>query len=140
MNTSGKNVRQLESYIAGEWVRGTGKAVSLLDAATGEEVAQIDASGIDLSVALNYGRETGGPALRKTSFHERALMLKALGQTLMEAKEEFYALSTATGATRADSWIDIEGGIGTLASYASKGRRELPNRSEEHTSELQSPA
>lgn len=127
MNAPVKTVRQLESYIAGDWVRGAGKAVPLLDAATGAEVALIDASGLDMKRALNHGREAGGPALRKMSFHERALMLKALGQALMEAKEEFYALSTATGATRTDSWIDIEGGIGTLLSYASKGRRELPN-------------
>lgn len=127
MNAPVKTVRQLESYIAGDWVRGAGKAVPLLDAATGAEVALIDASGLDMKRALNHGREEGGPALRKLSFHERALMLKALGQALMEAKEEFYALSTATGATRTDSWIDIEGGIGTLLSYASKGRRELPN-------------
>lgn len=127
MNAPVKTVRQLESYIAGDWVRGAGKAVPLLDAATGAEVALIDASGLDMKRALNHGREEGGPALRKLSFHERALMLKALGQALMEAKEEFYALSTATGATRTDSWIDIEGGVGTLLSYASKGRRELPN-------------
>jgi oxepin-CoA hydrolase / 3-oxo-5,6-dehydrosuberyl-CoA semialdehyde dehydrogenase len=127
MNAPVKNVRRLESYIAGEWVRGTGEAVPLRDAATGEEVALIDASGIDLRSALSHGREVGGPALRKTSFHERALMLKALGQALMAVKEEFYTLSTATGATRTDSWIDIEGGIGTLLSYSSKGRRELPN-------------
>ena len=127
MNAPVNTIRQLESYIAGQWVRGAGKAVPLLDAATGEPVALIDASGIDLKSALSFGRETGNPALRKMSFHERALMLKALGQALMEAKEEFYALSTATGATRTDSWIDIEGGIGTLLSYASKGRRELPN-------------
>ena len=127
MNAPVKTVRQLESFIAGDWVRGAGKAVPLLDAATGAEVALIDASGLDMKRALNHGREEGGPALRKLSFHERALMLKALGQALMEAKEEFYALSTATGATRTDSWIDIEGGIGTLLSYASKGGRELPN-------------
>ncbi|AZO80689.1 MULTISPECIES: phenylacetic acid degradation bifunctional protein PaaZ [unclassified Bosea (in: a-proteobacteria)] len=127
MNAPVKTVRQLESFIAGDWVRGAGKAVPLLDAATGAEVALIDASGLDMKRALEHGREAGGPALRKMSFHERALMLKALGQALMEAKEEFYALSTATGATRTDSWIDIEGGAGTLLSYASKGRRELPN-------------
>lgn len=127
MNAPVKTIRQLESFIAGDWVRGAGKAVPLLDAATGAEVALIDASGLDMKRALEHGREEGGPALRKLSFHERALMLKALGQALMEAKEEFYALSTATGATRTDSWIDIEGGVGTLLSYASKGRRELPN-------------
>jgi oxepin-CoA hydrolase/3-oxo-5,6-dehydrosuberyl-CoA semialdehyde dehydrogenase len=127
MNAPLTKIRQLESYIAGEWVRGAGKAVPLLDASTGDAVAQIDASGLDMKAALRFGRENGAPVLRKMSFHERALMLKALGQALMEAKEEFYALSTATGATRTDSWIDIEGGIGTLLSYASKGRRELPN-------------
>jgi oxepin-CoA hydrolase/3-oxo-5,6-dehydrosuberyl-CoA semialdehyde dehydrogenase len=127
MNAPLRNVRQLESYIGGRWVRGAGQAVPLLDASTGQPVALIDASGIDFAESLAHGRSKGGPALRKMSFHERALMLKALGQKLMEGKDEFYALSTATGATRTDSWIDIEGGIGTLLSYASKGRRELPN-------------
>jgi oxepin-CoA hydrolase/3-oxo-5,6-dehydrosuberyl-CoA semialdehyde dehydrogenase len=103
------------------------RACPLLDAATGDPVAFIDSSGIDFKAILAHGRDKGGPALRRMSFHERAAMLKALGQALMEKKEEFYALSTATGATRADSWVDIEGGIGTLLSYASKGRRELPN-------------
>ena len=73
MNAPVKTVRQLESFIAGDWVRGAGKAVPLLDAATGAEVALIDASGLDMKRALNHGREEGGPALRKLSFHERAL-------------------------------------------------------------------
>src|ERR1700742_1705033 len=102
MNAPVQNIRRLESYIGGEWVRGAGKGLPLRDAATGEEVALIDAGGIDLKLALSHGREIGGPALRKMSFHERALALKALGQALMTAKEEFYALSTATGATRTD--------------------------------------
>jgi oxepin-CoA hydrolase / 3-oxo-5,6-dehydrosuberyl-CoA semialdehyde dehydrogenase len=119
--------RQLESYVVGRWVRGAGKAATLLNAATGAPVAQIDSSGIDFATALAYGRETVGPKLRKLSFHERAAMLKALGQKLMALKEEFYAESLATGTTRADGWIDIEGGIGTLLAYASKARRELPN-------------
>ena len=119
--------RDLESYLAGRWVRGAGKGATLLNAATGAPVARIDSSGVDFAAALAYGRETVGPKLRRLSFHERAAMLKALGQKLMELKEEFYALSLATGATRADGWIDIEGGIGTLLSYASKARRELPN-------------
>ena len=84
-------------------------------------------SGIDFAAALAWGRDAVGPKLRKLSFHERAAMLKALGQFLMANKEEFYAESLATGATRADGWIDIEGGAGTLLSYASKARRELPN-------------
>ena len=102
--------RQLESYVAGGWVRGTGKGATLLNAATGAPVARIDSSGVDFAAALAYGRETVGPKLRKLSFHERAAMLKALGQKLMALKEEFYALSLATGATRTDGWIDIEGG------------------------------
>jgi oxepin-CoA hydrolase/3-oxo-5,6-dehydrosuberyl-CoA semialdehyde dehydrogenase len=119
--------RILESYVAGRWTRGAKSGQTLLDASTGAPVAMIDASGIDMVAALEHGRRKGGVSLRKMSFHERAAMLKALGQYLMERKETFYALSTATGATRADSWIDIEGGVGTLLSYASKGRRELPN-------------
>ena len=119
--------RPLESYVAGRWVRGAGRGQTLLNAATGAPVAQIDSSGIDFAAALAYGRDVVGPKLRKLSFHERAAMLKALGQYLMALKEEFYAESLATGATRADGWIDIEGGIGTLLSYASKARRELPN-------------
>jgi oxepin-CoA hydrolase / 3-oxo-5,6-dehydrosuberyl-CoA semialdehyde dehydrogenase len=120
-------VRVLESYVGGQWVRGAKAGVPLLDAATGDTVALIDASGIDARSVLAHGRTRGGAALRRMSFHERAAMLKALGQHLMERKELFYALSTATGATRVDSWIDIEGGIGTMLTYASRGRRELPN-------------
>ena len=119
--------RTLESYVAGQWVRGTGKGQTLLNAATGSPVARIDSSGIDFAAALAWGRDEVSPRLRKLSFHERAAMLKALGQKLMELKEEFYAESLATGATRTDGWIDIEGGAGTLLSYASKSRRELPN-------------
>ncbi|WP_299130177.1 phenylacetic acid degradation bifunctional protein PaaZ [uncultured Amaricoccus sp.] len=118
--------RTLESYLGGQWVKGQGKGQTLLDASTGAPVARIDSTGADFAGALDHGREAGRK-LRKLSFHERALMLKALGQFLMANKEEFYAESFATGATRADSWIDIEGGAGTLLSYASKARRELPN-------------
>lgn len=127
MNIMANQPRRLESYVGGTWVAGAKEGVPLLDASTGAPVAFIDSSGIDFKQTLAYGRDKGGPALRSMSFHERAAMLKALGQVLLERKEEFYALSTATGATRADSWVDIEGGIGTLLSYASKGRRELPN-------------
>ena len=127
MNVMANRPRRLESYIGGGWIAGAKEGVPLLDASTGAPVALIDSSGIDFKLALAYGRDKGGSALRRMSFHDRAAMLKALGQALLEMKEEFYALSTATGATRADSWVDIEGGIGTLLSYASKGRRELPN-------------
>ena len=121
--------RTLESYVGGEWVKGKGKGPgqTLLDAATGAPVARIDSSGVDFAGALAWGRDVVGPRLRELSFHDRAGMLKALGQFLMANKEEFYAENFATGATRADGWIDIEGGAGTVLSYASKVRRELPN-------------
>ena len=119
--------RTLESYVGGEWVKGNGPGQTLLDAATGAPVARIDSSGVDFAGALTWGRDVVGPKLRALSFHDRAAMLKALGQFLMANKEEFYAENFATGATRADGWIDIEGGAGTVLSYASKARRELPN-------------
>ena len=93
--------RTLESYIGGRWVKGEGKGQTLLNAATGAPVARIDSSGVDFAGALAWGRDVVGPKLRKLSFHDRAGMLKALGQKLMELKEEFYAESLATGATRA---------------------------------------
>ncbi|EJL51015.1 phenylacetic acid degradation protein paaN [Rhizobium sp. CF122] len=127
MNVLVNPPRRLQSYVYGRWVPGTKDGAELLDASTGVPVALIDSTGVDFAASLAYGRQKAGPALRRMSFHERAAMLKALGQALMDRKEEFYALSSATGATKADSWIDIDGGIGTLLSYASKGRRELPN-------------
>jgi oxepin-CoA hydrolase/3-oxo-5,6-dehydrosuberyl-CoA semialdehyde dehydrogenase len=120
-------VRVLESYLAGSWRQGKAEGKPLLDAATGAPVATIDASGLDLADALAWGRDTGGKALRKMTYHERALMLKTLAQALTEQKEIFYQESFATGATRKDSWIDIEGGIGTMFAYSSKARREMPN-------------
>ena len=117
---------RLKSYICGEWNAGARDGNELRDAATGEVVALIDASGLDMAAALEYGRRAGAK-LRGMSFHERALMLKALGQELMAQKDDFHALSLATGATPKDGWVDIEGGIGTMLGYASKARRELPN-------------
>ncbi len=117
---------RLKSYICGEWNAGARDGNELRDAATGEVVALIDASGLDMAAALEHGRRAGAK-LRGMSFHERALMLKALGQELMAQKDDFHALSLATGATPKDGWVDIEGGIGTMLGYASKARRELPN-------------
>jgi oxepin-CoA hydrolase/3-oxo-5,6-dehydrosuberyl-CoA semialdehyde dehydrogenase len=116
----------LQSYAAGKWFAGEGGDV-IHHAVTGEPVATVSSRGLDFGGMLDYGRRIGGPALRKLTFHERALRLKALAQYLMERKESYYEVSRATGATRNDSWIDIEGGIGTLFAYSSKGRRELPN-------------
>ncbi|MCX2722768.1 phenylacetic acid degradation bifunctional protein PaaZ [Roseibium salinum] len=125
--TAVPQMRVLESYLAGAWRVGKGDGQELLDASTGAPVARIDASDLDLAEALDHGRRIGGKALRKMSYHERALMLKALAQALMDKKELFYEESFATGATRKDSWIDIEGGIGTLFAMSSKARREMPN-------------
>ncbi len=118
---------RLQSYLAGDWHTGSGAATALCDASTGEVVAEAASGGLDFGGMLAYARATGGPALRAMTFHERAAMLRALGKRLFDFKDEFYALSFATGATRADSWIDIDGGIGTMLVFASKGRRELPN-------------
>jgi len=118
---------QLQSYIGGAWHSGRGALVAMRDATTGEIVAEASSAGIDFAAALRHARQLGGPALRALTFHERAALLKALAKRLTECKEEFYALSYRTGATRSDSWIDIDGGIGTLFAFAGKGGRELPN-------------
>ncbi|MEU7855981.1 phenylacetic acid degradation bifunctional protein PaaZ [Nonomuraea sp. NPDC049141] len=117
----------LESYAAGRWFRAADDGEPLLDAATGEEVARISSRGLDVAAMVRHARDTGGPALRSLTFHERAALLKALAKHLSERKEELYALSVRTGATSRDTMIDVDGGIGTLFSYASKGVRELPN-------------
>ena len=117
----------LESYAAGQWFRAPDEGSPLLDAATGEEVARISATGLDLGGMTSYARTVGGPAIRALTFHERAALLKALAKHLNEDKDELYALSLRTGATQRDGLVDIDGGIGTVFSYASKGTRELPN-------------
>jgi oxepin-CoA hydrolase / 3-oxo-5,6-dehydrosuberyl-CoA semialdehyde dehydrogenase len=117
----------LESYAAGSWYRATDEGTPLLDAATGEEVARVSSTGLDLAAMTDHARTVGGPALRALTFHERAALLKAMAKALGAHKEELYALSARTGATRRDSMVDIDGGIGTVFSYASKGTRELPN-------------
>lgn len=116
----------VQSYALGQWFAGEDGDV-VRNAVTGELVATVSSRGLDFGAMLEYGRKVGGPALRRLTFHERALKLKALAKYLLERKETYYETSKATGATRSDSWIDIEGGIGTLFTYSSKGRRELPN-------------
>lgn len=119
---------KLQSYAYGSWTEGMDEGQMLFDAANGEPIAAISSNGIDFKRMIEYGRKVGGPKLRKMTFHDRARMLKALAQHLMSKKDYFYQLSYKTGATKVDSWIDIEGGAGTLFTYASKGRRELPNQ------------
>src|ERR1700710_2115482 len=117
----------LHSYLGGSWVTTTDEGQPVHDAVTGDEVARISATGLDRAAALDYARAVGGPALRELTFHERAALLKQVGGMLREHREELYALSARTGATLFDSRFDIDGGIGVVLAYASKGRRELPN-------------
>ena len=117
----------LESYVEGHWYAAADDGTPLADAVTGEEVARISSAGLDVPAMLHYGRTVGGLALRELTFHQRAVILKELATKLGEGKGEFYALSNRTGATRRDNAFDIDGGLGTLFSYSSKGRRELPN-------------
>jgi oxepin-CoA hydrolase/3-oxo-5,6-dehydrosuberyl-CoA semialdehyde dehydrogenase len=117
---------QLENYIAGNWVKGTGKQAELFDASNGELVATTSSGGLDFAHMLHYARTVGGPPLRKMTFPERGRMLKALALYLMERKDTYYQVSYKTGATKADSWVDIEGGIGNLFANASL-RRTLGN-------------
>src|SRR6202045_3975877 len=118
---------QLQSFVAGKWWAGAGNGVALRDATTGEVIANATADGLDSGAMLAHAREVGGGNLRKLTFHERAALLKTLARFLSEIKEEFYTLSYRTGATKSDSWTDIDGGIGTMMVFASKGTRELPN-------------
>jgi oxepin-CoA hydrolase/3-oxo-5,6-dehydrosuberyl-CoA semialdehyde dehydrogenase len=117
----------LQNYAEGKWVAGAGGLAELRSAIDGEVVALTSSQGLDFAAMLKHAREEGGPALRALTFHQRALMLKALADALTAKKDALYELSYNTGATKADSWIDIDGGIGTFAVYQGKGRRELPN-------------
>ena len=117
----------LRSYVGGAWVAPAGDGRPVFDAVTGEEVARVSSAGIDMAAALDYGRSTGGPALRALTFHQRAALLKSLGSMLREHRDELYALSARAGLTLYDARFDVDGGIGVLLSYASRGRRELPN-------------
>ena len=115
---------KVQSYTEGTW-RKKGEETDLISAVSGEPVAQMVEADLDYKAACEYARNKAGPALRKMSIHERAFKIKFLAQHLMERKEDYYTLSTQTGATRADSWIDIEGGIGAMFVLSSKARREL---------------
>ena len=119
---------KLENYVIGRWIAGDGEGQPLYNAVNGDLITHASTKGIDFASLLEYGRKTGNPALRKMTFPERGRMLRALALYLKEPArlEKFYQISYLSGATRADSWIDLEGGIGNLFSYASL-RRKLPN-------------
>lgn len=119
-------IPKIKHYIAGQWMEGAGDGEVLHHAITGDPVATHTIEGIDFKDAYDHARNVGNPALRKMTFQERGLMLKALAFHLLDEKEKFYEVSKATGATRLDSWIDIEGGIGNVFSNASL-RRQFPD-------------
>ncbi|GAA4494283.1 phenylacetic acid degradation bifunctional protein PaaZ [Actinoallomurus oryzae] len=117
----------LASYVSGAWHVPPDEGAPLYDAVTGTEIARISSSGVDFRAALEYGRGVGGPVLREMTFHQRAALLKALASELRGHREELYDLSLRSGATLNDARFDVDGGIGVLFSYSSKGRRELPD-------------
>ncbi len=116
----------LQSHIAGRWLGAT-PAQTLRSAVNGQSVAATHAEAVDFGEAVHFARTVGLPGLLALDFQQRAARLKALAKFLVERKEQLYAVSAHTGATRTDSWIDIEGGTGTLFAYASAGSNELPS-------------
>ena len=119
-------MHQFQNYILGNWENGQGVETTIYHAITGKTLGSVSSDGIDFSEVLNYGRNIGGPILRKMTFQERGRMLKALALFLMDRKERYYEVSAWTGATKIDSWIDIEGGIGNLFANASL-RKQFPD-------------
>ena len=117
---------QLQSFIGGRFV-GARAGAALASALDGHTVAFAHADELDFGEAVDHARRVGVPALLALDFQQRAARLKALAKFLMERKEDLYAISAHTGATRVDGWIDIEGGAGTLVAYASMGSNELPS-------------
>ncbi|MEP7376294.1 MAG: phenylacetic acid degradation bifunctional protein PaaZ [Chitinophagaceae bacterium] len=121
-------MNKLQNYITGKWITGDGDGQILYNAVNGEAIGAATTKGLDFKSIVEYGRKAGNPALRKMTFHERGNMLKALALHLREHLQKFYAISYQTGATKADSWVDIEGGIGNLFANASL-RRKFPGES-----------
>ena len=121
-------MQKLGNYILGKWIQGDGDGQTLFNAVNGEAIAAATTKGFDFKSILEYGRNTGSPALRKMTFQQRGLMLRSLALHLQKHLETFYAVSYKTGATKADSWVDIEGGIGNLFANASL-RRKFPDES-----------
>jgi len=119
---------KLENYVLGNWIEGDGDGKPLYNAVTGDVIVHASTKGLDFGEILSYGRKTGSPALRKMTFQQRGVMLKKLALYLNKRKEQFYEVSYQTGATRADSWVDIEGGFGNLFANASL-RKQFPSQS-----------
>ena len=119
-------MKSYQNYALGEWVSGEGVETELFNAITGDQIGTCSSVGLNYEEMMHYAKEKGGKALRKMTFQQRGLMLKELALFLLKNKRKYYELSAATGATRVDSWIDIEGGIGNLFANASL-RRQFPD-------------
>ncbi|WP_343790748.1 phenylacetic acid degradation bifunctional protein PaaZ [Wandonia haliotis] len=119
-------MQRYQNYVQGKWMDGEGTEIELFNAITGAKIGEASSAGLDYESILNYGRTVGGKVLRKMTFQERGRMLKALALFLLERKNKYYEVSAWTGATKVDSWIDIEGGIGNLFANASL-RRQFPD-------------
>ena len=117
---------KLKNYALGQWQSGDGVEVEHFNTITGEKIGETSSKGLDFEAMRNYAVEKGGRTLRRMTFQERGLMLKKLALHLMTIKNKFYILSAASGATKVDSWIDIEGGIGNLFANASL-RKQFPD-------------
>lgn len=120
-------MRDIQSFVCGDWVGPDSSARGVFDAVDGSQIGVAGSLGFDRAAMVDYAKSVGGPALRAMTFHERAKMLKALALSLSEQKDALYEASYATGATLKDHMIDVDGGIGTMLVIASKGRREMPN-------------
>ena len=120
-------MEKLRNYICGEWIEGTGQGTELFNSVNGEKVAVVDTQGINFSQALDYGRTVGYKNLSEMTFYDRGQMLKDVALYLLERKKKYYEISYKTGATHADSWVDIEGGFGTFFTYSGLAKRMLPN-------------
>ena len=119
-------MKNYKNYALGSWVKGEGEGTALFNSISGNQIGTASSKGLDFAEMMNYARKTGGPALRKMTFQERGLMLKSLALHLHSVKNKFYAVSAETGATKIDSWIDIEGGIGNVFANASL-RKNFPD-------------
>jgi oxepin-CoA hydrolase / 3-oxo-5,6-dehydrosuberyl-CoA semialdehyde dehydrogenase len=119
--------RMISSYVRDDWYTAGDDGATVVDASTGEPVARVSSAGVDLAGMVKHARTVGGPGLRELTFHQRAAALKRLAAFLRERRDGLYELSARSGATAGDAGVDVDGGIGALFVYASKGRRELPN-------------
>lgn len=122
----------LPSYVNGDWwvpdaAADLSRATTVRDSSTGEPIVRVSTEGLDLGAALEYARTVGQASLGELTFHQRAVLLKQMALVLTERKSELYEVAARGGATRQDAWVDVDGGIGVLFAYSSKGRRELPN-------------